>query len=36
MPINIKEKRGIIDVLRNGLRIYPANLIMFYQTFCTD
>jgi type I restriction enzyme R subunit len=25
-------KRGIIDVLRNGLRIYPANLIMFYQT----
>ncbi|GHT54657.1 hypothetical protein AGMMS49982_19700 [Bacteroidia bacterium] len=25
-------KRGIVDVLRNGLRIYPANLIMFYQT----
>jgi type I restriction enzyme R subunit len=25
-------KRGIIDVLRNGLKIYPANLIMFYQT----
>lgn len=23
-------KRGIIDVLRNGVKIYPANLIMFY------
>ncbi|OAV73086.1 Type-1 restriction enzyme R protein [Bacteroidales bacterium Barb6] len=25
-------KRGIIDVLRRGLKIYPADLIMFYQT----
>ena len=25
-------KRGIIDVLRNGIKIYPANLIMFYLT----
>lgn len=25
-------KRGIIDVLRNGVKIYPASLIMFYQT----
>lgn len=25
-------KRGIIDVLRNGVKIYPANLIMFYLT----
>ena len=25
-------KRGIIDVLRNGVRVYPANLIMFYLT----
>ncbi|EGT3953503.1 type I restriction endonuclease subunit R [Clostridioides difficile] len=25
-------KRGIIDVLRNGMKIYPANLIMFYLT----
>ena len=25
-------KRGVIDVLRNGIKIYPANLIMFYQT----
>ncbi|GHV49092.1 hypothetical protein FACS1894181_06970 [Bacteroidia bacterium] len=25
-------KRGIIDVLRKGLKIYPANVIMFYQT----
>jgi type I restriction enzyme R subunit len=25
-------KRGIIDVLRKGVKIYPANLIMFYQT----
>ena len=25
-------KRGVIDVLRNGVKIYPANLIMFYMT----
>jgi type I restriction enzyme R subunit len=25
-------KRGIIDVLRNGIRAYPANLILFYLT----
>jgi type I restriction enzyme R subunit len=25
-------KRGIIDVLRNGINVYPANLIMFYMT----
>ena len=25
-------KRGIIDVLRKGIQIYPANLIMFYHT----
>jgi type I restriction enzyme R subunit len=25
-------KRGIIDVLRNGIKAYPANLIMFYMT----
>lgn len=25
-------KRGVIDVLRNGLKIYPANLVMFYMT----
>ncbi|MDR0918887.1 MAG: DEAD/DEAH box helicase family protein, partial [Oscillospiraceae bacterium] len=25
-------KRGVIDVLRNGIKIYPANVIMFYQT----
>ena len=25
-------KRGIIDVLRNGIKVYPANLIMFYMT----
>jgi type I restriction enzyme R subunit len=25
-------KRGIIDVLRNGVKIYPASLIMFYLT----
>lgn len=25
-------KRGIIDVLRNGIKVYPANLIMFYLT----
>lgn len=23
-------KRGIIDVLRNGIKVYPADLIMFY------
>ena len=23
-------KRGIIDVLRNGINVYPASLIMFY------
>jgi type I restriction enzyme R subunit len=26
------SKRGIIDVLRNGIKIYPANLVMFYMT----
>lgn len=25
-------KRGIVDVLRKGVKIYPANLIMFYET----
>ena len=25
-------KRGIIDVLRNGVKMYPASLIMFYMT----
>ncbi|MDR0867112.1 MAG: DEAD/DEAH box helicase family protein [Planctomycetota bacterium] len=25
-------KRGIIDVLRSGVKIYPANLVMFYMT----
>lgn len=25
-------KRGIIDVLRKGVKIYPADLIMFYMT----
>ncbi|MDR0573694.1 MAG: DEAD/DEAH box helicase family protein [Tannerella sp.] len=25
-------KRGIVDVLRKGIKIYPANVIMFYQT----
>lgn len=25
-------KRGIIDVLRKGISVYPANLIMFYMT----
>lgn len=25
-------KRGIIDVLRNGIKVYPVNLIMFYLT----
>ena len=26
------SKRGVIDVLRNGIKIYPASLIMFYMT----
>lgn len=25
-------KRGIVDVLRNGVKVYPSNLIMFYLT----
>ncbi|MDR3349828.1 MAG: DEAD/DEAH box helicase family protein [Acidaminococcales bacterium] len=25
-------KRGIVDVFRNGIRIYPASLVMFYMT----
>lgn len=25
-------KRGIVDVLRNGIKIYPVDLIMFYLT----
>lgn len=25
-------KRGIIDILRNGVKIYPASLVMFYLT----
>ncbi|MDR3013523.1 MAG: DEAD/DEAH box helicase family protein, partial [Chitinispirillales bacterium] len=25
-------KRGVIDVLRNGIKVYPASLIMFYMT----
>lgn len=25
-------KRGVVDVLRNGVKIYPADLIMFYLT----
>ncbi|MGI6127030.1 MAG: type I restriction endonuclease subunit R [Planifilum sp.] len=25
-------KRGIIDVLRNGVKVYPADLILFYLT----
>jgi type I restriction enzyme R subunit len=25
-------KRGVIDVLRKGINVYPANLIMFYMT----
>lgn len=25
-------KRGIVDVLRNGMKIYPASLVMFYVT----
>ena len=26
------SKRGIIDVLRNGIKVYPVSLIMFYMT----
>lgn len=26
------SKRGIIDVLRNGVKVYPADLILFYLT----
>ncbi len=26
------SKRGIVDVLRNGIKVYPADLIMFYLT----
>ncbi|MCH3950333.1 MAG: DEAD/DEAH box helicase family protein [Acidaminococcus sp.] len=25
-------KRGVVDVLRNGVKVYPADLIMFYVT----
>lgn len=25
-------KRGIVDVLRKGVKVYPANVVMFYQT----
>ncbi len=25
-------KRGVIDVLRNGMKIYPTSLVMFYMT----
>ncbi len=25
-------KRGVVDVLRNGMKIYPASLVMFYMT----
>ena len=25
-------KRGVIDVLRNGIKAYPASIIMFYMT----
>lgn len=25
-------KRGVVDVLRNGVKIYPVNLIMFYAS----
>lgn len=25
-------KRGVVDVLRNGVKIYPASLVMFYMT----
>lgn len=26
------SKRGIVDVLRNGVKVYPSDLIMFYLT----
>lgn len=25
-------KRGVVDVLRNGIKVYPASLVMFYMT----
>lgn len=25
-------KRGVVDVLRNGIKVYPSNLVMFYMT----
>ncbi len=25
-------KRGVVDVLRNGIKVYPTNLILFYMT----
>ena len=25
-------KRGIIDVLRKGVKVYPASLVLFYMT----
>lgn len=25
-------KRGVIDVLRRGIKVYPANVVMFYET----
>jgi type I restriction enzyme R subunit len=25
-------RRGIVDVLRNGIKVYPASLVMFYMT----
>ena len=25
-------KRGVIDILRNGIKFYPSSLILFYQT----
>jgi type I restriction enzyme R subunit len=25
-------KRGVIDVLRNGIKVYPADLVLFYMT----
>src|SRR5699024_5653594 len=30
------SKRGIIDVLRNGVKVYPADLIIFYLTPSDD
>ncbi len=26
------SKRGIVDVLRNGIKVYPSDLVMFYLT----